>query len=109
MLLIRIYLLTDDHAHPDKPELNPTWIPESTVPQRNPITSNGPPAIPIRTIGPINYVTYTNYNGSKSLEGDEALEGEQVACSHKIRIHVPFANGRNFLNLQGNIVGDGWA
>jgi len=47
-----IYLFILAHAHPDIPELRPTWIPEITVPQRNPIETEGPPAIPINIIGP---------------------------------------------------------
>ncbi len=52
-LLKLIYFLTVSQAHPDTPALMSAWTPEITVPQRNPATTEGPPAIPTRTIGPI--------------------------------------------------------
>jgi hypothetical protein len=51
-----IYFLMVDQAQPDIPELIPIWTPDNTAPHRNPITKAGPPAIPMRTIGPINYI-----------------------------------------------------
>ena len=47
-----IYFFMLAHPHPDIPELRPIWIPEITVPQRKPIETEGPPAIPIKIIGP---------------------------------------------------------
>ena len=54
MLLNPIYFFIVVHAHPDIPVLMPIGIPEITVPQMKPVTKEGPPAIPINTIGPSN-------------------------------------------------------
>lgn len=56
MLLNVIYFLTVVHAFPDIPELKLNCIPDITVPHRNPITSYGPPAMPMTTMGPNNYI-----------------------------------------------------
>jgi hypothetical protein len=48
-----IYFLTADQAQPDIPELQPICTPDITDPHIKPVTSAGPPAIPINTIGPI--------------------------------------------------------
>lgn len=56
ILLNVIYFLTVVHAFPDIPELKLNCIPDITVPHRNPITSYGPPAMPITTMGPNNYI-----------------------------------------------------